>query len=266
MNAIIWYHYQETLTGTVFNTFEYYISILEHNPDIQLILVEGSQEVLDMYCDIYEERYFLDDLDYRKNMMVVPLKQMRYLKFDKVLVLDFGTIPPLNHCLNAKEIIAVSELHTDIPAYRFKNRHNVTHYGEMPFVYKDKEYRMKLAFDRFRPVDKCEEAIFVSSRANKEDIEEKLKLLPNKPVYKKSYKHLTGFFSKWDEMLYVRSVNWYDPHPRIFLESAFYGKKMHYYNDEDVKDGGWYRWKDVNERGLEDRTLTKEDEIIKQFI
>lgn len=266
MTAIILQYYQHVLTGTIFNVFEYYLTILEHNPDIKLIMVNGPDDIWDTYSAIYEDRYYLDGIDYRKGMLVMNYDEFKRINFDKVLVLDFGSIPIINTYINSKEIIVVSELHTDNPVYMFKKNQNAIYYGEMPFVYKDIDYRMKLGFDRFKTVNQCDEAIFVSSRAEKRVIKEKLKLLPNKPVYQKSMEHLFGFFTKWDEMLYIRTDKWYDPHPRIFLECAFYGKKMHYFNDENVKDGGWYRWKDVQENGIKDRTLSKEDEIIRQFI
>jgi hypothetical protein len=66
--------------------------------------------------------------------------------------------------------------------------------------------------------------------------------------------------------VYYHANKWFDPHPRLFLECTFYNKEIRYYNKYDIKDGSYYRYIDVMLRGIDDRTLSKDDEIVRQFI
>jgi hypothetical protein len=39
-----------------------------------------------------------------------------------------------------------------------------------------------------------------------------------------------------------------------------------YFNNYEIKDGSYYRYKDLLENGLEKRILSKDDEIVQLFI
>jgi len=272
--VIIMCIYQQSITGSHFNVFEHYIKVLEYNPDVKLVflLFTPTTTIIDYYIKIYEERYKLEHVDtrWKEGILGVKYGDFKHYKFNRVLILDFGTIPPMQQFLknNCKELTVVSELHTENPKLFFdKNVYPVTYYGEMPFVYKDHQYRMRYNLDLLKDIDNPKDALFVTSRADDDVIEEKLKLFPNKPVLKRlKAEHIPNFLGEWDELLYIRTPNWYDSHPRCFIEAEYYGRKMHYFNDEGVKDGGWYRWLDIQERGIEDRQLTKDDVIIQKLI
>ena len=69
----------------------------------------------------------------------------------------------------------------------------------------------------------------------------------------------------FNHYIYYQNLVFFDNHPRIFLECAYYGKTMEYFN-KGLKDGSYYRWKDYQEYGLKGRQFSKDDEVIRKFI
>jgi hypothetical protein len=136
----------------------------------------------------------------------------------------------------------------------------------MPFHHRDVDYRMKFLFDRYKPLQNIEPAIYINSPNNDDYLFIKKLNLPDKKLLYKDRIHVDNLFEKFDEYVYYHANKWFDPHPRMILESAFYGKKIHYYNPHKIKDGSLYRWKDYKENGLKNRNLTREDEIVRQLI
>lgn len=265
MKALLFYQHTRKLTGSTFNMFEYYVTILENNPEFKLIMLDATPSDIEYYCDIFENRYDLDDIDYRKNFMGKDFKEIVKLNstLSKVLVLDYGTVEKLKNILLLPEIVHIAE-RTEDSKYCFSSD-NVTVYGEMPFSKWDKPYRMKLMFNRFKKLNKVEEAIYVYSPENKDrtfvdDLD-----LGDKKILFKAGDHLSNLFENFDEYVYYHGNKVWDQHPRLFLECAYYKKKITYINNFNVKDGSYYRYQDLTELGLENRTLTKDDEIVKLF-
>lgn len=268
MDAILFYHFSRKITGSTFNAFEYYITILEHNPDFKFILVNGTLSDIDFFCSIFENRYDLSDINYRDNMIFIDFHEIIKLnkEFKRVLVLDYTTAFKVKTILRCPMVIHICEK-TEEEEYQMGTKLSpVVAYGEMPFAVKDKEYRMKLAFNRFKKIEKAEEAVYINSPfCESYDFVKELEL-PDKPVIFKSYTHLKNLFEQFDEYIYYHSNMWFDPHPRLFLECAFYGKKITYINKYGIKDGSYYRYADLMKNGLKDRTLDENDEIVRQFI
>lgn len=263
------------INGAIVDVFEYYFAILEHNKDIKLFLIDFSNEFADYLISLMEERYYLDDLNWKEN--IVRIKRFNTVKynFERVLVIDYSTINRLRGILKAKnldvitEITVVSDLHTDKPEYMFhKDLYNVTYYGEMPFVYKDKEYRMKLLFDRFKPLGEVQDGYYIHSPRNNQvdELPRRLGLNLKMPVYFKQESHMKNFFEYFKTYIYYNCGNYFDPHPRLPLEALYYNKIVHYHNPTKVKDGSYYRFEDLRQNGLEERSLTKNDEIVRRFI
>lgn len=263
------------INGAIIDVFEYYFAILEHNKDVKLFLIDFNNEFANHLISLMEERYYLDDLNWKEN--IVRIKRFNIVKysFERVLVIDYSTINKLRGILKAKnldvitEITVVSDLFTDKPEYMFrKDLYNVTYYGEMPFVYKDKEYRMKCLFDRFKPIDTVREGYYIHAPENnqKENLITLLNLPYGVPVYFKQESHMKNFFEYFNNYIYYHSNNYFDPHPRLPLECMYYGKYLKYVNVHGVKDGSYYRFNDLATNGLNDRTLNKNDEIVRRFI
>jgi hypothetical protein len=90
--------------------------------------------------------------------------------------------------------------------------------------------------------------------------------VPQKIIQKDKVNHKKNLFEQFTTYIYYHANKWFDPHPRLFLECSFYNKDMLYINSDKVLDGSWYRWHDIQERGIEDRTLTENDDIVSQLI
>lgn len=258
-----------TLTGSHINAFEYFLTSFENNPNIKLIIFEnGTKRNIDYLIKVMKNRYILNGLKgWEDNVIGMSRNELLRVHFDTVLILDFSTILKLKAFL-AKKIIVISEKYTDEKRFFYdKNVYPVTYYGEMPFHYKDKQYRMKMMFNRFKPLSRVRPGVYINAPLSKNDDHLKNKHIPkNKPIIFKSAKHRENLFEWFDTYVYIHVERWFDPHPRLFHECYFYNKEIIYINPNQVKDGSWYRYNDLMERGLEDRLLTTEDEIVRQLI
>jgi hypothetical protein len=291
MRALVMHLTTGGIGGAIVDAFEYFIAIFEHNPQFRLILVDANRKILQSFIKTVENRYILDDLNWKKNLWVMPRSSLIRQNFEKVLVLDYNTIYHTRGLIKGEitvinelhleddefpietddkpKLIVLSDKHTDKPEFMYsKKLYDVTYYGEMPFVYKDKEYRMKLLFDRFKPLRKVLPGLYINAPQCKDYsfIDEMKQLFPGKKIIHKSVTHLENLFEHFDTYVYYHVGQWYDPHPRLFLECEFYGKEIHYFNDTGWKDGSYYRYHDLMENGLKDRFLNGNDEVVQQFI
>jgi len=267
-SAILYYTYDNRMNGSIINVFEYFFCAYEHNPDIKLIFLDCEEDYYKHYIRAVEDRYDLTGLDgYKNNILQVPRKSLLRTKFGRALVVDFGSIPKIKGLLCAKDFLMITEVLPEQKDFILnKNLYNVTYYGEMPFHYKDKNYRMKMLLSRMKPLRKVESAIYVNSPHNHDfSFLEELDL-PDKPLLFKKRIHMDNLFELFDTYLYYHADKWFDPHPRLFIECTHYDKEIIYYNVHGIKDGSYYRYNDVKENGLKDRNLTKDDEIIKRLI
>jgi hypothetical protein len=265
--AVVFYVFNTKLTGSTINAFEYFFAILEHNPNIKLILLDATKSHVDSFLSVIRDRYNLGGLSFDENIIRLPLRMLLRRKFGKALVIDYSTINKTRGLLVAKDLIVICEKKTDDPEYMYnKNLYNVTYYGEMPFQCKDKDYRMKLLLKRFKPINKSKEAIYINSPHNKDRSFIPDLNLPDKPILFKSRKHKTNLFEQFDTYVYYHANKWFDPHPRLFIECAWYKKDILYFNPFNIKDGSYYRYNDVLKYGVHNRTLTNEDEVVRQFI
>jgi len=265
---------RKTISGAIIDAFEYYIAILEHNPDMKMFLIDFDIDFKQYLFDIIEEKYYVDDLKWKENIISIKRFSIVNYTFNKVLIIDYTTINKLRGILRANdinvitEITVISDLHTDKPEFMFrKDLYDVTYYGEMPFVYKDKQYRMKLLFDRMKKITGTRRGYYVNSPGNdKYDFIEDLDLSPKIPVYFKQEEHFKDLFEFFNIFIYYHANKYFDPHPRLFLECFYYDKTILYYNRHNIKDGSYYRYNDIRKNGLEDRFLSKNDEIVRLFI
>jgi hypothetical protein len=264
MNALIFYEYNMLITGSTINMFEYFLAAYEHNKDMKLILINVTKLTLKKFINIIKDRYILDGIeDFEDNIIVVNKSKLIRMKFNTILVLDYNTINHTLGLLRADKIIVISEKYTNKYFYR-KDIYNVTYYGEMPFHYRDIEYRMKCLFDRFKPLGKVKVGTYINSPRNDEPVD--LLNTPLPVIRKSKTKHQENLFEQFTTYVYYHANKWFDPHPRLFLECKFYDKEIIYLNPFDVRDGSYYRYKDIQKNGLKDRTLNKDDEIIGQLI
>jgi len=271
MNAVI-FHMPPTfrLTGSTINALEYFLCAVNYNSQLKLIILNGVSATRRKLINIIHNRYQDLDKKWLDNIICMGKYKLIHEKLDTVLVLDYETIRETKGILNANKILVISEKYTDRPEYFYeKDKYNVEYYGEMPFHYKDIEYRMKCLFDKYKPLRSVEEGTYINSPYNNETLSVKLlfeDFLPKPMFFKSKNKHKENLFENFTHYLYYHANKWFDPHPRLFLECEYYNKEIIYYNPDRIIDGSLYRYHDVVENGLWDRTLTKEDLIIRQLI
>jgi len=267
-SAIVYYTYNNRLNGSIINVFEYFLCAYEKNPDIKLIFINGQKEYLNHFLRTVEDRYDLSGLEgYKDNVLMIPKTQLIRTKFGRVLVTDYGTIPQIKGLLCAKDLMIITEIKPDQKDFILnRDLYNVTYFGEMPFHYKHKEYRMKMLLNRLKPLTKVESAIFINSPHNHDFSFVDDLILPDKPWFHKTRTHKDNLFESFDTYVYYHADKWFDPHPRLFIECTYYNKEIFYFNPKNIIDGSYYRYNDVLKRGLEDRQLTENDAIIKRLI
>lgn len=78
------------------------------------------------------------------------------------------------------------------------------------------------------------------------------------------YENPKDFHSLFDTYVYYHT-GYFDPHPRLFYECIFYNKKIIYINKANIKDGGYYRYYDAINNGLQNAWLDDNDKIVKNF-
>jgi len=274
MNAILFNNYINNIHGAVIDLVEYYLSILEFNKDFKLLIINYNSIFQKELISIIKERYYLDDLDWEINIISIKKKDLLKFKFNKLLILDYGTINAVQGLINIKDnkskIFILSDLHTEDKKYLInKNLYPegcVNYYGEMPFVYKDFQYNMKFLFDRYKPLRKSDDKFFIHSPESDDYSFLKEWGISKKQCIFKTHKHKNNLFELFDIFWYYHAAKWWDPRPRLMHESYFYEKNIIYNNIPIWKDGSYYRNIDLNMNGLKNRYLNKDDEIVRQFI
>ena len=267
MKAVVFYVTKIfRLTGSTINAIEYFLAGVEHNPELKLYLVNGKTRFKKAILKLMSERYVLDGLNI-SNIECIRASKLLTKRIDTALVVDYMTISKTKGLMNCEKIIVISEKHTSNPRYFYdKNRYNVEYYGEMPFHYKDHDYRMKCVFDRYKPLRNVRVGTYVNSPRNMHLDQVDLSGFPQPAFFKSKNTPKENLFENFTHYVYLHANAWFDPHPRLFLECAFYDKTMDYINDFGIEDGSYYRWNDLQKNGLKDRTLTKDDDIICQMM
>jgi hypothetical protein len=271
VNAALFYAYPEQrIVGSLLDALEYHLAIREAGGDSRLTFVcPRTGSFPGSFYEMCEDRYVLDP-GWREGVSVIGVGELIRTRFDRVLVVDYNTVAKTRGLVAAESVLVISEKHTDDPAHLYDPRlyRSVTYFGEMPFERRDVEYRMRLKLDSLRAPDSSDSAVYVSSPGNDDrSFVDGLGLDPGKPViFKSRRRHARGLFSLFDEYVYYHAGTWFDPHPRMMLECAFLGKRVRYFNPLGVVDGSYYRWVDLAERGLEDRQLGPDDEVVGRFL
>jgi hypothetical protein len=197
------------------------------------------------------------------------------MKFSRLLLLDYGTIYKVRGLISVvdskSKIIIVSDLRTDDPKYTIDKslypEGCVVYYGEMPFVYKDIEYKHKFLFSRYKPLRNVGSSIFLHTPKSNDlsFIERYGNVFVGKHIILKTEKHKPNLFGLFDTFVYFHADKWFDPRPRLMHECYFYNKKIVYINEIGRKDGSYFRYKDLMHNGISNRYLTSDDEVVREF-
>ena len=276
MRAILFCNYLNEIHGGVIDFIEYYLCILEQNNEIKLLILNYNLEFKRILINLIKDRYNLDGLNFEKNIIGISKTELLRIKFDRLLIVDYGTIIKVRGLINIlnddSKIIITSDLHTNIPECIINRdlypKDCVIYYGEMPFVYKDIQYNHKFLFSRFKPLTKTNSAIFLHSPKNNDYnfINNYKNIFKNRKIIFKTEKHKIHLFELFDTFVYFHANKWFDPRPRLMHECTFYNKEIIYINEPNCIDGSYFRYKDLIANGLNNRHLTKNDEVVEHFI
>jgi len=269
MNAVLMYNFiPPMVNGAIINSFEYFLCAYEHNKNVFLYFINTNINTKEMFVEMIRERYNLDGIeDFHKNILICNRNDLLYMKFKTVLVHDYSTIKMTRGLINADEILVISDNHTTNFDYMYsKKTNNVTYFAEMPFQYKDINYKMKMLFSRYKPIDTCDKATYIHSPKNTDRSFVDQLNLPDQPIIFRETGHMKGLFTKFDTFVYYHAHTWFDLSPRLMHECYFYNKKIIYINDFELKDGSWYRYEDLKRNGIKGRYLTPSDPIIGKMI
>lgn len=275
MQALIFNMFGSTeyVTGSLIDAFDYFLILKRVNKDIKFITyskILTKNKIIEHYKKLIKDRYeSIDDQNLIIDNLIVSKNRNELLttKFDKVLLLDYGTMKDIKNILQANKIIIISEAYTDNKEYFIDPQlKNVIYYGEMDFEYRDINYRMKIPFNLYKKLNTVDDKIFINSPKNPylENLKDVLNIDWKKAFFKLP-KHKENLFESFNHFIYYHNNTYFDPHPRLFLECKWYNKTMEYHNPHKIKDGSWYRWNDLQENGLLDRELTEDDEVIQEF-
>lgn len=265
------------INGSFIDAIEYFLSIYEHNKNIDLVFLGSIGSDRGTILNLIKDRYDLSGLEGWEERVVFK-KHLDILRivFNRVLVVDYTTIKKTKGLLRANEIHVIVERYTENKEYMYnKSLQSVTYWGEMPFEYRDKEYRMKLLFDRIKKPRDVKDQVYLtygpilknSGYDQKIDTDKVLKEKGIiKSVFLKKSSPTDNFFEQFNMLVYIKTAkSEWDTHPRIFVECAYFEKEIIYDNQTVVKDGSYYRYNDTLINGARNRTLNKDDEIISLF-
>lgn len=276
MRAIVFKNYINNINGSVLNAIEYYLAMLIHNSSIRLLIINYNSIFQNKLEALIKDRYNTIGLDFKSNIINLNYeKDLLHYSFDRLLILDYSTLSKVRGLIklknNKSKIIIISELHTDNPNFMIDKslypKGCVEYYGEMPFVYKDYQYTMKFLFSRYCPTCETSNNVFIHSPNNTNyNFVDELELPEHTGILFKTGEHKNKLFSLFNTFVYYHAGKWFDPHPRLMVESYFYGKKILYYNYPNVIDGSYYRYTDLIKNGIDHRYLDKDDEIVRNFI
>lgn len=261
--------HKHAVNGSLINAFEYYIGIKRFNKDFKLVLINFSPAYIDFLTKVFSQRANNISFDWKSDIISLTRPKAMFKRYDRVLILDYGTMRDMKGKVIAKEITIISEKNTDKEEYFWDPcKYRAKYFAEMPFEYGE-SYRMKFLFDHYPQIESSNERVFVSSPEftwyNDSNFLLKIKEIRGRDYFLKHSGSIDDLFSKYDTFVYYKSPRVWDCHPRLMIESAFYNKEYWYYNDTDIKDGSYYRYMDLIQNGILDRNMEK-DKVIERLI
>ncbi len=267
------------VTGSLFDAIEYYIFSIINDYPVYLVFLITSCLTMDMRSfieDILITRYNLSDVEIdkiKKNIIYISRTSFTVLLIDiyinKLFIFDLVAALYLKSKLFLKfrKLFYITEI-TD-EQYDITSKYkDIIYVTEMPFCKVTVQYKLKFFFDIYRKFNKFDNCLYVNYPGGKIEEVKDIVTKYSKNILEKDHQtnektfQIHKFFDKY---LYIKSPYWFDTHPRLFHESMFYGKNIYYENKLNIKDGSWYRYYDLMENGLTDRTLSKEDYLIREL-
>jgi len=254
------------LYGSLFDAYEYFSFAVRFNPDLKMwfstlnlrVKSEVKQALKQRYTDTVTDKIsFMNISEVFRKLLTTKIRKLFFFDLSSLRILQ--QVP-----CQCQKIFYVTEFTSkDF----LLNRKNVVYCSEMPFCRTDMKIRMRFFFETYRKFSEFENNLYVNYPKGKlEEVKDIIESVSKKPVLFKENKALYDLHKHFDEYLYVKSPYWFDPHPRLFHESKFYGKAYHYVNNLNVKDGSYYRYLDSIENDISTRDMTTDDNLIQEML
>lgn len=274
MNIIIFELYG--VNGALLDALEYYLYMRSIGKDVSLCFIRTNQSIsFDVIRELVNDRYNIP-FDYEEGISFHRSKTdlMRNV-YKNVLILDYTTLE-IAPIIRADTIHIIYDHHpSKKKLYNILRGHDhVKLYNEMPFGIGD-SYLMKFPFGLYKSYNECLPRCYVNC-SGKSDLS-RTRILTDKEVMVTGYQgdpldgvitydsHPKDFFSLFDTYLYIHDGKYFEPRCRLLFESCFYGKTIIYDNPHNIKDGSYYRLKEIKESGIDKRHMTPQDEIVEVF-
>jgi hypothetical protein len=286
------------VNGGFFDNFEYYYLIKkrfqECNVVFRLLTDHPKEDVIKILTDKYENieeevfEHILIGPYFCGKLLREPIScpDILFCATNSAIfwILQNGNL------LSAKFYLGLAD-YKDIHSKQNKvYKNNLTLADERVFDYKDinwKPYRKKILFDKFRKKEyssKYDYIFNVSLVARRYPKEFMISIFnelngtialytgqKNKEYYswvkEEGYAELIippvdDFMGLFKTFVYLPYNDGFDATPRLIPECKFYGKDVLYFNEVEIKSGGYYRYKDTVEdfKGL---FLNENDEVVK---
>lgn len=229
---------------------------------------DNLEELKQSILDVIHKKYTIDKP--RFNIIIRKGNAIDRNIYKSILAVDSVVINRIPVFLFDKAFILADPYMSNINNFhRIKRLKNVYTYNEMPFFPSHVNYKFKFAFDIYKKYDELENNTLISYKNDKEPYNKHItKFINNDTGETIQYKWpIEDFHQKFNKYVY-HNIDYFDPRPRIFHESYFYGIKLNNIvrniKNENY-DGAYYRLKDLYEKGIENRYLTIDDELIQQM-
>lgn len=193
-------------------------------------------------------------------------------KYESLLFIDSGVIRYLPLYVAKKYCILADYIPYTIPLYynKVKNISSVYTFNEMPYFPSDINYKFKFNFNIFKTYDKLENNTLFSYKGQYNGGFHRTKFINNDTKEEVQFKWpIDDFNQKFNRYEVYSLPDWFDPRPRIYVESIFYDIDINNivrHIDNENFDGGYYRLKDIKENGINHRYLDINDEVIQMMI
>ncbi len=265
---VVLYYWQKfnKINGTLFYCYEYFRQLQQDkliSHEIDFIIIDIPDEDIKIMDKVLNEKYF----NYKEDIFTTPLYYSRIKLFQqlkevsKILFLDVSSYSKCNELINIKKNKIhlfvdndnQTKIHSDVNTYgSYKNYQ----------TYKNECY-LKLGFQFMIPslIINHGDEIFVSCPDNT--------LLPEKfktgYLLKQSTKNIENLFNLISEIIYVHVG--LDTNNRIIPEAYWHFKILNVFDlRKDIVDSIQLRYKDIQQNGLKNYSLTKDDLIIKTLL
>jgi len=269
IKAVIIYYRSKSvrINGSLVDNFEYFYTLWESDKSIQFLFVNATKSIMYNIKLFLSNRYNID-LDCFKNIKSISIFEFISTKFTIVYTSDLLTMQFFNETLvQSKNKYFITELNN--PEYIVKNG---IYYSEMKDnrIKDDIEYRTKMRFDLLKKPKIQNKVLYVNAPMSKDPFTEIINNIKHKynliETLKKTNTNFENIFEKFSHYLYIKTLEYNDPRPRMFHECYYLNIPYEYYNTNNIKDGSWYRYWELQKNGLEGRFLTKDDEIIQRIL